>query len=270
MVVPPCSAADQQPQGCLGEAECRGDHFVLHARDLCQHTAKSNTDGLKPFRRNPPNHGLKPRGLRRLHSVMLNRETGINCDFSLAEEPVGRRARPGCRVRDRAERAARGPVPAARALPGVPLVWLLAGAGRGPVPAPVGGEPDRRGLRSEELERPGGVGQVAAIGAERSSGPTGLSGPWGLCRVATITSCRLPARSIVSRNSWPIGASSTALENCSRFVIGWPSRDTIRSPTRRSASAAGLPALKPVTTRPAAWPVGSRLRPPPGAIIKPR
>src|SRR5208337_2625256 len=106
---------------------------------------------------------------------MLNRETGINCDFSLAEGPVGRRARPGCRVRDRAETAARGPVPAARAAPGVPaLVWFLVGAGRGPVPAPVGGEPARRGLRSEELERPGGVGQVAAIGRlSDRAGPPG-------------------------------------------------------------------------------------------------
>ena len=89
------------------------------------------------------------------------------------------------------------------------------------------------------------------------NGPPGIIGASGLCRVTTLTSSRLPARSIVSRNSWPIGASSTALENSSGFVIGLPSKDTMRSLTRRPASAAGLPTVKPVTTRLDAWPFGS-------------
>src|SRR5271157_2693220 len=95
--------------------------------------------------------------------VMFDRETGINRDFNSAGEPAGRRARPGCRFRARGEAAARGPVPAARALPGVPArVRILAGAEREPLAMPVGVEPGRRGLRSEEPERPGGVEQVAA------------------------------------------------------------------------------------------------------------
>ena len=180
------------------------------------------------------------------------------CDFSPAEEPVGCRARPRCRVPDRAESGSAGP--------GSGGAGSARGACSGLAPCRGGAGPSAgtgwRGARSSGpserrtgAPRRGGTGRSDRA-PERSSGPAGLSGPWGLCRVATMTSCRLPARSIVSRNSWPIGASSTALENSSRFVIGWPSRDTIRSPTRRPASAAGLPALKPVTTRPAPGPSG--------------
>jgi len=63
------SHLQEQFQGRLGKTECPGDLFVLHAPIVRRHIAKSNTDGLKPFRINPPNHGLKPRGLRRVQSV---------------------------------------------------------------------------------------------------------------------------------------------------------------------------------------------------------
>src|SRR5208337_875184 len=127
--------------------------------------------------------------------VSFDRETGIDGDFRPAAEPAGRRARPGCRVRDRAQAAARGPVPAAWDLPGVPaLVRLLAGAKRGPVPAD--GEPDR-GLRSAEPERPGGVEQVAATGrpSDRAGPPrTAVPGAFAGLQPQRLAAC-LPARS---------------------------------------------------------------------------
>ena len=62
----PFGHLQEQFQGRLGKTECPGDLFVLHAPIVRRHIAKSNMDGLKPFRINPPNHGLKPRGLRRV------------------------------------------------------------------------------------------------------------------------------------------------------------------------------------------------------------
>src|SRR5208337_3245439 len=65
----PFGHLQEQFQGRLGKTECPGDLFVLHAPIVRRHIAKSNMDGLKPFRINPPDHGLKPRGLRRVPSV---------------------------------------------------------------------------------------------------------------------------------------------------------------------------------------------------------
>ena len=67
-----------------------------------------------------------------------------------------------------------------------------------------------------------------------------------------------------------MGASSTALENSSRLVIGWPSTDTILSPTRRPASAAGLPSAQ--TRDDQARSLARRVKPraASGAIIRPR
>src|SRR5208337_478239 len=67
----PFGDLQEQFQGRLGKTECPGDLFVLHAPIVRRHIAKSNMDGLKPFRINPPNHGLKPCGLRRVPSVTI-------------------------------------------------------------------------------------------------------------------------------------------------------------------------------------------------------
>ena len=53
-----------------------------------RHIAKSNMDGLKPFRINPPNHGLKPRGLRRVPSVIWRPNEEDNPQIILATDSI--------------------------------------------------------------------------------------------------------------------------------------------------------------------------------------
>ena len=151
-----------------------------------------------------------------VRTIIFDRETGIHCDFSPAEEPVGRRARPGCRVRDRAEAAARGPVPAARAPPGV-LLWLGslrggAGPGRGRLAGRLivgafGAKNSSALARAEQVAAIGRLSDRAACrrawvwGAGCQMGQRVPSVPPAFAGLQTTTSCRLPARSIVSRNS---------------------------------------------------------------------